>query len=752
MFRRSSPPQPDPSTPRALPPTEAKNLRLSDWGLAAAVFVATVLAYWPAMHGALIWDDDMHVTRAGLRSLHGLWLIWSDPRATQQYYPLLHSAFWVEHRLWGDHTIGYHLVNALLHAANACLLALVLRRLAIPGAWLAALVFALHPVCVESVAWISEQKNTLSTAFYLLSALVYLRFDEKRGPGAYALALFLFVLALLTKSVTATLPAALLVVFWWRRGRLSWWRDVLPLLPWFVIGAASGLFTAWVEKHLIGAEGTAYDLTPLARGLLAGRVIWFYFGKLIWPADLIFIYPHWSINAGAAGQWLPPVGLLALAGLLWLRRDRSRGALAAFLYFGGSLFPVLGFFNVYPFIYSYVADHFQYVAAFGVITALSAGAATAFERVPPPWRKAGWVLAGVLFAALGWLTWQQCGMYRDAGTVYRTTLARNPACWMAYDNLGVILLQQGKPAEAVADYQAAIRLKPNNATAHLDFGTALDTMGKKTEAIQEYEKALQFDPHNVAAHRNLGVVLVEMNRLSEAIAHDRQALQLRPDIAELHDDLGNALLKSGRAAEAVDELQTALQLDPNYAGACLDLGIALADTGRIPEAISYYQEALRLKPDYALAYDNLGVASAGMGRPAEAITDYQKALQIDPNCASAHDHLGVVLAQSNRIPEAITHYEEALRLDPANADAHYNLALSLARTGKLEEALAHFKETVRLQPGYAKAHHNLGVLLMQLGRPGEARAEFEQALRLNPNDAGARAALAPLPPPPQPKN
>ncbi len=704
------------------------------------------------MHGALIWDDDMHVTRESLRSLHGLWLIWSDPHATQQYYPFLHSAFWFEHRLWGDHTIGYHLLNALLHAANACLLALILRRLAIPGAWLAAFVFALHPVCVESVAWISEQKNTLSTAFYLLSALAYLRFDEKRAPGAYALALWFFVLALLTKSVTATLPAALLVVLWWRRGRLSWRRDVLPLLPWFVIGAASGLSTAWVEKHLIGAEGTAYDLTLLDRGLLAARVIWFYFGKLIWPADLIFIYPHWSINAGAVREWLPLAGLLAVAGLLWLRRDRSRGALAAFLYFGGSLFPVLGFFNVFPFIYSYVADHFQYVAAFGVITALSAGAAVTFERVPPPWRKAGRAPAGAFLAVLGWLTWQQCGMYRDAGTVYRTTLARNPACWMAYDNLGVILLQQGKPAEAVADYQAAIRLKPDNATAHLDFGTALDTMGKKTEAIQEYEKALQFDPHNVAAHRNLGVVLVEMNRLPEAIAHDRQALQLRPDIAELHDDLANALLKSGRAAEAVDELQTALQLDPNYAGACLDLGIALADMGRISEAVRYYQEALRLKPDFALAYDNLGVAAAGMGRIGEAMTDYQQALQLDPKCASAHNHLGVVLAQSNRIPEAIGHYEEALRLEPANADAHYNLAISLARTGKPAGALKHFQEAIRLEPGYAKAHHNLGVLLMQMGRAPEAISEFEEAARLDPNDAGARAALAQLRPPAQKKN
>ena len=752
MFRRSSPSQSDLSASHALSQPDPNTPRLSAWWLAVAVFVVTVLAYLPALHGALIWDDDMHVTRAALRSLHGLWLIWSDPHATQQYYPLLHSAFWVEHRLWGDRTIGYHLLNVLLHATNACLLAAVLRRLKLPGAWLAAFIFALHPVCVESVAWISEQKNTLSTAFYLFSALVYLRFDEKRSPGSYALALFLFVLALLTKSVTATLPAALLVIFWWRRGRLSWRRDVLPLLPWFVIGVVSGLFTAWVEKHLIGAEGAAYNLTFLQRSLLAGRVVWFYFGKLIWPADLIFIYPHWEIDPAAVWQWLPPAALLALALALWLGRKRAPGSLAALLFFGGTLFPVLGFFNVFPFLYSYVADHFQYVASFGVITALAAGAATVFARVPPPWKTIGWPLAGLLLAGLGWLTAQQCGVYRDAETVYRTTLARNPACWMALDNLGVILLQQGKPAEAVADFQESLRLKSDNVTALVDFGSALDTMGRKAEAIRQYEKALRLKPTSVAAHRNLGIMLADMNRLPEAISHYRQALRSKPDNAELHEDLGNALLKSGHSAEAIDEFKTALQLDPNYPAACLDLGIALSGTGQADEAIGFYQRALQLKPDYVLAYDNLGVTLAGMGKREEAIGYYQKALQVDPRYAPAHDHLGVLLAQSGRIPEAIAQYREALRLDPGDADVHDNLGLSLARTGKSAEALREFKDAVRLRPDYAKAHHNLGVVLVQLGRIPEAIGEFEQTVRLDPGDAGARDALAQLRKSPQPKN
>jgi hypothetical protein len=244
------------------------------------LFAAVLIAYLPALNGGLLWDDGAHVTRPELQSFQGLWRIWSDLWATQQYYPVLHTAFWIEHRLWGDSVLGYHLANLALHAAAALLLLMILRRLAIPGAWLAALIFALHPVCVESVAWITEQKNTLSAVFYLASALVYLEFDETRRRSSYLLALGLFVLALLSKTVTATLPAAMLVVLWWRRGRLSWKHDALPLAPWFALGTVAGLFTAWVESEVIGAKGADFALTLIGRCLVAGRVIWFYLSKI----------------------------------------------------------------------------------------------------------------------------------------------------------------------------------------------------------------------------------------------------------------------------------------------------------------------------------------------------------------------------------------------------------------------------------------------------------------------------------------
>ena len=285
--------------------------------VALALPFAALAAYWPALMGGFVWDDDGHVTRPELRPLHGLWRIWTEPGATQQYYPVLHSAFWAEQRLWGDSALGYHLVNVLLHLLGCLLLYKVLRRLAVPGALLAATVFALHPVCVESVAWISEQKNTLSTVFYLGAALAYLDFDDRRLRGRYALATALFVLALLSKSVTASLPAALLVVFWWKRGSLAWKRDVRALVPWFSLSAVAAAVTPWVESRYVGASSSAYPLGPVERLLVAGRAAWFYLGKIVWPADLVFIYPRWTVDVHTAWQIAFPLAAAAALAVLF---------------------------------------------------------------------------------------------------------------------------------------------------------------------------------------------------------------------------------------------------------------------------------------------------------------------------------------------------------------------------------------------------------------------------------------------------
>ncbi|MGA2508568.1 MAG: hypothetical protein ABSF80_13955, partial [Chitinispirillaceae bacterium] len=345
-----------------------------DWLWGLLLLAVTFLAYRPAWNGQPVWDDDGHMTKPELRSAEGLVRIWTQFGATQQYYPLVHTVFWLEYHLWGKSTVGYHLLNILLHFFSALLLVRILRRLGIPGeaAWLAGGIFALHPVMVESVAWITELKNTLSGVFFLGAALAYLKFDHGHKKKHYVIALLLFLCGLFAKSVIVTLPAALLVVFWWKRGRIEWKRDVAPLVPFFVIGIISGLFTAWVERRFVGAVGSEFSFTVIDRCLIAGRAVWFYLYKLLWPANLIFIYPRWHIDSFAVWQYLFPAAFLLAAVLFWRLRSRSRAPLAVLLYFTITLFPALGFFNVYPFRYSFVADHFQYLASIGPIAAAAA--------------------------------------------------------------------------------------------------------------------------------------------------------------------------------------------------------------------------------------------------------------------------------------------------------------------------------------------------------------------------------------------
>ncbi len=590
--------------------TGPKSTTLSTMGAAALVFCVTLIAYLPSVRGGFLWDDDAHVTKEALQSIDGLRRIWFDLGTTQQYYPLLHTAFWVEHRLWGDSVVAYHLVNILLHATSACLVVAIMKRLMLPGAWLAGSIFALHPVNVESVAWISEQKNTLSSVFCLASAFVYLGFDRERRMGQYALALGLFVLALLTKTVAATLPAALLVIICWRRGELGWRRDVTPLLTWLAIGMAAGLFTAWVERIYVGAQGDDFAIGWIGRFLVAGRVIWFYLVKLLWPANLMFIYPRWRVDSAEAWQYLFPFAALVLVlGLsvasLRARGSRKRiatGAFAGFLIFAGTLFPAMGFFNVYPFIYSYVADHFQYLAGLGIIVPVAAGLALssgtlfagAATRLVPS------VGAAVLLSTLGLLTWLQSGIYRDVQTLYLATLARNPACWMAHVNLGLVWAQTpGRIDDAIAQYMEALSLKPDYAEAHNDLGNVwLQKPGKLNDSIAQFEEALRLKPDFALAHYDLGIALTKMpGRVNDAVAQFGEALRLKPDFAEAHYNLGNVLSRiPGRMDDAIAQFKECLRLTPDSVEGWHNLGTCWFISGNLPAAASAFKEELRLSP------------------------------------------------------------------------------------------------------------------------------------------------------------
>jgi tetratricopeptide (TPR) repeat protein len=411
----------------------------------------------------------------------------------------------------------------------------------------------------------TEQKNTLSGVFYLGAMLAYLRFDQDRRRFHYLLALGLFALALLTKTVTATLPGALLVICWWQRGRLSWRRDVVPVIPWFVLGGAAGLCTAWMERKFIGAQGVAFDMTFLHRLLLAGRVIWFYLGKLLWPANLMFIYPRWEVNPSVWWQYLFTLAALTLVVFLWLIRRRWRGPLAGFLFFIGSLFPALGFLNVFPFVYSFVADHFQYLASLGIIVVVTACIAETLARLQPRAYRLGQALCVMLLGTLATLTWQQTGMYKNLETLYEITLARNPACWMCHNNLGIFLNENGRRQEAIVQYEATLEIKPDDFFAHNNLGNAFAREGLISAAIDHYEAALRLQPNYPNAHNNVGNVLLQAGQLSAAIYHYEEALRLQPNFADAQNGLGSALLLMGRVSEAREHYEAALHINPNHA-------------------------------------------------------------------------------------------------------------------------------------------------------------------------------------------
>lgn len=713
------------------------------WRWAAAFLLLlglTVAAYVPCFTGGPVWDDDAHITRSELQSVDGLKRIWTEVTATQQYYPLLHSAFWLEHRLWGDDPLGYHLVNVVLHALAAALLAALWSRLGFRGGFLAAALFAIHPVAVESVAWISEQKNTLSTVLYLSAALAFLSFHETRAARWYLFATSAFGAALLTKSVTSTLPAALLVLLWWRTGRLSWRRDVAPLVPWFVLSGAMAGVTVWVERKVVGAEGAEWELGLAERCLVAGRGAWFYLKKLIWPSDLVFIYPKWSVDPSAMWQWLfPAAAILVLGGLWWLRK-RSRAPLAVALLFLGSVFPALGFFSIYPFRYSFVADHFQYLGAMYVLAGAATGAGVLAERFAIG-STARLTLASAGVLLLGVLTWRQANDYRDAETLYRSILASDRDSWFAHHNLGMLYVDRGQHALGIEHIERALRLKGDAEETHFGLAHALARSGRETEALALYERALGSNSSNADAENNFGNLLRRLGRVDEAVTHLERAIELDPRHAEAHHNLGLTLAQAGRWTEAEAQYEAALEARPELVDAWLHRGIAMTSLGRIEEAIEHFRQALRLNPNSSEAERRLGIALAMTSRLEDARLHLEAAVRLRPEDASAHISLANALIDSGRIDESIGHYEEALRLDPTSATAHDRLGVALSRGARASEAESHFETAVKLAPDDSDFRYDLAVAQSRAGRRDEALMQLRRALELEPGHARARALL-----------
>lgn len=531
--------------------------------LAGSIVLMTVVSYIPAIQGGFIWDDDDYIiNNRTLRNVDGLRRIWFEIGAVPQYYPLVHTSFWLEYHLWQLQPFGYHLINVLLHAINAILLWLVLKRLRIPGAWLAAALFAIHPVHVESVAWITERKNVLSGCFYLSAILAYLHFIRmdaspsctssssdllapapnviKSHWGFYILALGLYLCALLSKTVTCTMPAAILLLIWWKRGHIDW-SNVLSLTPFFFIGAVFGLTTVWVEKQHVGAQGEEWMFSFGERFLIAGRALWFYAGKLFWPYKISFIYPPWNVDTGNWWQYIFPLSAVCVFIILWLlRRQLGRAPLTAVLFFAGTLAPALGFFDIYPMRYTFVADHYQYLASIGLIALCSAVVTLFFCRSGPLQRIMGCTTCGIVLLMLGLLTWQRGHIYRDSESLWKDTLTKNPECWMAYNNLGLALGKQSRFDEGIDLFQKSLAINNNNVEAHYNLGKAYQEIGEWDKAFFSYTQVLALNPNDAKTHNNLGVMYAQKGRFTEAIVEFKQALKLNVKNGQIHSNLASA--------------------------------------------------------------------------------------------------------------------------------------------------------------------------------------------------------------------
>ena len=711
-----------------------------DWRFALLLVLAIALAYQPAWHGGFIWDDDEYLTENPLLTApDGLRRIWFSLDSPSQYFPLTYTTFYLERPFWGLNPAGYHWVNLLIHAANALLVWRLLAGLRAPGAWLAAGIFALHPVQVESVAWITERKNVLMAFFFLLALLAWLQFlREKtaRPRRFYLLALAFYALALSAKTTACTLPAALLLMLWLEKIPIGW-RRLAQVAPFVALGIGMGLVTVWWEGHHQGAQGKLFDIPWLERGLIASRALWFYAGKLLWPANLTFSYPRWTISASdpAAYGWVLATAVLGAA--IWRgRRWAGRSVEVAAAFFAATLSPVLGFIMLYTFVYSFVADHYQYVACLGPIALAAAGMERGLRRMakPPAWLHPA--ACGALLLLLGAFTWRQCGMYAGSETLWRATLARNPGSWIGHDNLGVALDRKGEVDEAIVLYRQALEINPSNMTSYNNLGKDLMQKGKTEEAAAQFRKALELAPRAAELHYNLGNALLAQGDREEAIAQYRQALAIKPAYLEARNNLGKALVQAGELEQAIAQFRQALEIKPGQTTVRNNLGDALLQKGDLDDALACFGKTAVLSSEPEERWFEAGRDFLQHGQWEEAIVCFRQTLKIRPRFAGAPADLGLALFQKGLMKEARDAWQEALEIAPGQLQVQNNLAWLLAtasdaslRNGMKAVALA---EAANQLTGGANPEilNTLAAAYAEAGRYADATAIARRALAL----------------------
>ncbi|MGD0016421.1 MAG: tetratricopeptide repeat protein [Verrucomicrobiia bacterium] len=581
----------------------------------ALIVLLTLVVYLPAMRGGFIWDDALLVNNPLVKAKDGLYRFWFTTEPSD-YYPLTWTLSWLEWRLWGNSAVGYHTVNVLLHAINATLVWVILKRLRIRGAWLAALIFALHPVNTATAAWISEQKSTFSMLFYTVTILLYLRFDEEGGWHWYGFSLVAFLLALLSKTAVVMLPFVLLGCVWWRRGRITR-KDLLYSCPFIVLSLVLGLVTVWFQYNRALGGYTIPRTSFLSDLAVAGWIPWFYLYKALVPFNLSMIYPRWNIDGSRIISYLPGIILMGCMLLFWWKRKSwGRPLLFGLGYFVVMLFPVLGFFDQGFYVYSLVADHWQYYSIIGVIALAVSAGATFCHRIGERGRYIGPIAAIAVLAILGLSTWRRGGVFQSKQMLWRDTLAKNPDAWIAHYNLGFELANQGKFAEAAAEFDAALQINPDYIPAYNNLGNSLLELGKVTEAVEQYEQALRLKPDHPGAHYNLGNALLRLGKVPEAITQCREALRLRPDFPPALNKLAWILAtnRDPNLRNSSEAVQLAERLNASTGGQqtkTLDvLAAAYAEAGRFKDAVQAAQKAL----DLAMAEGQRELAQQIKGR------------------------------------------------------------------------------------------------------------------------------------------
>ena len=618
--------------------------RLSRFTALGAIGLGLIVAvsYLPTVWAGFVWDDKIFSEEPVLREWSGLWSIWFDPADIKRevhYWPIVYSSFWLEHKLWGLAPLGYHLVNVVLHMVSSLLVWRLLSRLAVPGAWAVAAVFAVHPVHVESVAWVIERKDLLSGMFYFSAVLTWIRFVESPGWSRYGLTLALFCAGMLSKSVVVTLPAVLLIWQWWQRDRVTS-TDLLRLLPFFVVGLAIAagdysFYTSW------GSLSLGYSFVE--RVLIASRALWFYVGKLLWPTDLAVIYPRWDIRVDDPLAWAYVAGAAALAALLWFGRHRmGRGPLAGALFFAVTLSPVLGFVDYGYMQFAFVADRFQYLAGTGVMAVLIGGAAWGEGRLPHAFQIGARGLLAAALVLLGTLTWTQTGIYRDEAAFFGHIIAHNPEARDAHFNLGHALINTNRLVEGLAVARIAVKQRPDFAPGYSNVGVALLELERFEEAVASYRAALRVDPDYALAHAGLAHTLLAMKRYEEALASLTRSIALEPDslsAAARHVLAGQAARAMNQVQAAADHFNRARTLDPHNTHAMDHLAMLRFGQKRYQEALTLYRKMLEVNPDNAQIHSNAGATFYYLGRPEEARRRFERALALKPDLATAQTGL-----------------------------------------------------------------------------------------------------------------